>query len=144
MTEAKKILEMVENVSPDDTDTLDEIDALSTIYALGWRRKIDKSNSDAEYWESPRCEGIYFSSPKSFTRSRDALKSIRPTIGSTMNSGFLYELISTVSSDWVCSLKTSVHDELSTTFESKILPTEELAELHAIIQAIEWTRQNDR
>lgn len=65
-----------------------------------------------------------------YTRSRDALKSIRPEGWgfsiSHLNAVVAYRINDTGGFDYA--------------LQTQKLPTEELAELHAIIQAIEWER----
>ena len=116
--EADIILKMIEEVDPADTDKLDEIDVLVYEYI-----------SDIGYRPST-------SFP--YTRSRDALKAIRP-------EGWYIKLdIFSVPGKpkWTCECFNLT--EGAGCFLSPVLPTEELAELHAIIQAIEWERENDK
>lgn len=116
---------MIENVEPADNETLDEIDALVFKY-LG-----DKWGN---LWITMAGESIVYSIAK-YTRSRDALKSIRlkgwrcwvaqqDDEKGTWNAGFQQQ-------DY------PFHAVLTGGFK-----TEELAELHAILQAIEWGRTN--
>lgn len=118
---ATEILRMIEEVSPDDTAKLDEIDARVQPYV------------DAAL-------GVYETEmgyqPRKYTRSRDALKAIRP-------GAWYWFANSSPGSNNIFS----IHKETSgpsgwyePCFSSQILPTEELAELHAIIQAIEHDR----
>lgn len=119
---SKEILELIENVDPSDTDTLDEIDGL--------------------FWGYYYKEGCQQSKGGRPTRSRDALKSIRP-------EGWQYRLEHDFGSDcflftmtkWGarCVPKKYIDGQWDI---SKPIKTEELAELHAIIQAIEWERKS--
>lgn len=146
----KEILELIENVDPNDTDTLDEIDARVNGFIMGaefidfrignckktvaWYRDIPEI-TNRENGKILEFEDGVMSIPK-FSRSRDALKAIRPegwffNIGhNESNSGGLF----------ACSMYSHTNSPLK---NSPDLPTEELAELHAIIQAIEWERNND-
>lgn len=123
--EAKKILEMIENVSPDDTNTLDEIDARVCFYLNPGEKMYYDGLED--YLIGVR-DQHYMRIHSQYTRSRDALKSIRPegviTTVSYYPEGF---------EGYAVGAKG----------QSPRLPTEELAELHAIIQAIEWERNNE-
>ena len=118
MNEAQKILEMIESAKPEDTATLDEIDARVWCY----------KNGDRFSFISLQVLGL----PK-YTRSRDALKSIRP-------EGFTDELSIYIVKRGIV-VESWFKKQITT---PKFLPTEELAELHAIIQAIELERNNDR
>jgi hypothetical protein len=110
--EMKELLKLIENVDHTDSDALDEIDYRVFKFIHG--RAVP--NRAARY-----------------TRSRDALKAIRPD-GWFFQAGILgrgYEC-------FAYRLKELDQDFFETTY----LPTEELAELHAIIQAIEYERSN--
>jgi hypothetical protein len=146
MTEAAKILELIENVDPKDTDTLDEIDVQVWCwlnnYTLDVYDDVEygyfkvKENPEEEY-NIGEYEFLYESDKekyhqKYYTRSRDALKSIRP-------EGWRVDIAqSSEHKDFRCIL---VNDECRCQ-GGKYLPTEELAELHSIIQAIQWEREN--
>ena len=67
-----------------------------------------------------------------FVSSRDALKAIRP-------KDFVFYM-ETATDNWGASKLSGINNNIN--FESPILPTEELAELHAIIQAISYEREN--
>ena len=112
MSEAQKILDMIAAVDPSDTGTLDEIDARVWLYLGG----------------GGRCGNLPYRTK--YTRSRDALKSIRP-------EDFIF--VATVSPKGTIWGSNQFGD-----FETPVaFATEELAELHAIIQAVEWSRNND-
>jgi len=150
----KKLLEMIENVSPDDTDTLDEIDVRTWCWLrgykfnkfvdhvtygrvffysyqhtkkkqiMGWRETFTKVGA----W---RRNGFLF-----YTRSRDALKAIRP-------EGWAIEICTHYDPKdgaWGKLVKYDC-DLLFGNTGDNTLPTEELAELHAIIQVTEYERQ---
>lgn len=136
MTQADEILIMIENVSPDDSDKLDEIDARVDCYLNNFEfARI--ALEDFIYIKDDEFEcGRPFTTITKYTRSRDALKAIRP-------EGWMFTIFPAVINSrgkvkyYVRTRKT---DE---TLQSRTLPTEELAELHAIIQAIEWERNNE-
>lgn len=148
MTEAKKILEMIENVSPDDTDKLDEIDA--RVY--GFKNNINfikfeedemigDFGDDMKYgttnwavYEKLDGKTIKRIIPQ-YTRSRDALKATRP-------EGFISSARHRPQQDSKVMFYFSMTDG-AFDFCTPHLPTEELAELHAIIQSIQWERDND-
>lgn len=141
MSDAQDILKMIENVSPDDAARLDEIDARFHAWwsgvnfiALGvWKEYDSRPRELVAYRYGEINEGSNGYCLR-YTRSRDALKSIRPE-------------------GWSAQYHHPYHDE-RTSFElfqpdwdgethpvyARDLPTEELAELHAIIQAIEYER----
>lgn len=130
MSDAQTILQMIETVAPDDTAKLDEIDArvwcwingyefIGTPWFFedkftGWTMKFD--NGDERL--------VRAGSSKQYTRSRDVLKAIRP-------EGFFPEIVLDEGGCAICKNKG---------IDSMCLPTEELAELHAVIQALEHER----
>lgn len=117
MTEAQKILKLIETVDPADTEKLDEID-------------------DDVFWFLTNITG-QTANPMQYTRSRDALKAIRP-------KGGLPIIIGDVTGSWKTEFIIPDHDDYIDNcyqqFASPLLPTEELAELHAILQAVEYER----
>ena len=133
---AKQILEMIENVDPSDTAKMDEIDEAVFQWRLdlGFTEHFSPSTGKA----------------RKYTRSRDALKAIRPEgyhveiiihdWGSYFAGKRGYETICgaslrpNYSSDEACP-----YNRLKTVTAPR-LRTEALAELHAIIQAIENER----
>lgn len=129
MSDAQTILKMIQEVSPDDAVKLDEIDARVSaynmwLYALRWeKRGVLSVMHKGE-------EGIVKPSVK-YTRCRNSLKAIRPQGWElqVFQKGF----------DWFGELEKRFEIGLSFRTEN-LLPTEELAELHAIIQAIEFER----
>ena len=140
-----KLLKMIENVSPDDTDMLDEIDARVWCWLHG-HEVLSVEDGGIKYLSldiNLHVRSLRFRKyPKSsikkrscaYTRSRDALKGIRPDgceVGVFTNLGIAQ-----------CHI-TLGYDEEEMLFSVRDLPTEELAELHAIIQSIQWERDND-
>jgi hypothetical protein len=117
MTEAETILKMIETVDPADAAKLDEIDARVFDFAHGQGMAQTAVNVG-------KTHGIPSGIPQ-YSRSRDALKAIRP-------EGWRF----------ICWPKHC--DALGPRAEllADRLPTEELAELHAIIQAIEYERRH--
>lgn len=133
---SKQLLEMIENVDPEDTDKLDEIDArvwcwlADKEYAgqdeLG--NRIYKEREDC--FPMVGCGSFANGDLKLFTRSRDALKSIRL-------DGWVFRIGTDPNLEHMAGFwNTKVKDGWST--DEYPLPTEELAELHAIIQAIAY------
>lgn len=159
MSEAQKILQMIETVNPEDAATLDEIDArvkcyTNTTYCQEFLYLVNRNGRYGDGF-SYYCEHKGRRELRSerivtkHTRSRDALKSIRP-------EGWQVSICEpSTKNDATCELiqvKNKVdnqgyaiqkeHYVSSPTMQNKGF-TEELAELHAIIQAIEWERNND-
>lgn len=138
MSEAQKILELIENVDPSDTDTLDEIDA--RVWCWLNDRNADEifvthPNTPHPFWSYI----LYQSSFENFggkycTRSRDALKGMRPM-------AFAYTLTYEDQKGWRAAM-TWVHNA-EVQFVSPVGWNEELAELHAVIQAIEHERTQE-
>lgn len=144
----KQILELIENVDPSNTDALDEIDArvwcwLDDKEYAGQDKLGNQIYKEREgCFPMVGCGSFEAGNVKQYTRSRDALKAIRPegwriciedfsSFKCTLmpyDSGFEpdpnnYEII------W--------DDPASKVGKGK---TEELAELHAVIQVIEYER----
>lgn len=127
MITAKQILEMIEAVDPEDDEKLQKIDVLVYLYTG------DKSVDNDNLWHVPY-----------YTRSRDALKAIRP-------KGWFYQSINYHPlKKLFCaeySKESNISDLGKNRFEvfypiySALLFTEELAELHCIVQALESDRQ---
>lgn len=131
VTTAQTLLTLIEKVDPTDTRMLDEIDAWVHIY-LGDTVRTAKFTISSAYEVWFKNGG--WEDPIRFTRSRDALKAIRP-------EGWIFAVHWRETSKGLYptghgSRKDGIADVQST----KKLPTEELAELHAIIQAIEYGR----
>tara|TARA_A100000172_G_scaffold78648_2_gene64480 strand:+ start:36 stop:425 length:390 start_codon:yes stop_codon:yes gene_type:complete len=120
MEQGKKILELIENVDPKDTDALDEIDMEMHKLLYSW-------------------SGIRGKRPHiKYTRSRDALKEVRP-------EGFEFpkDVLTNVAG-FIFGYGCPAFNNGKFLAYYKPLPTEELAELHAIIQAIMWERDNNK
>jgi hypothetical protein len=134
----EQILKMIEEVSPDDTAKLDEIDAMVWCYLLKvtFHHMIADYEGDTAYrWSVTAKEAQAISQDAlEYTRSRDALKAIRPE-GYTIRD---YHFLPCFG--WKVSICGSADKAID--FTAKDLPTEELAELHAIIQAIAYEREN--
>lgn len=110
-----EILRMIEVVDPDD------------------RKSIFLLNEKVFEWLISIKNGIKFAK---FVSSRDALKAIRP-------EGWAFDHIALTDGDinifgYSCL---AYHRDFDRLIESPDTLTEELAELHAIIQAIEYERQ---
>lgn len=127
---ASHILSLIESVDPDDTKALDEIDLLMAEF-LGFETARNVTNED----DLPPLNMIVHDNGNigfidKYTRSRNALKRIRP-------SGFRIWRM-----EQRGNIKTFIQaglDQSDLLFDTPLLQ-EELAELHAIIQAIEYER----
>jgi len=140
MTDVEIIFFQIENVSHDDTAQLSEIDARvwcwlsGKMYSYAGRGedKVHKVRKDIKirglhmYLVEGRKEAFPVPAFKNYTRSRDALKAIRPVGYKT------FQITYNVAGRYTCFA--------GRRFDMISLPTEELAELHAIIQAIEFER----
>ena len=139
MNEAKKILELIENVDPSDIVELRKLDCLVHCFVTG--TPICKEISDS--WYMGTGKGDLHSPPK-YTRSRDALKSIRPDgwaimIANTDTSADL----NSVGKVWSAHMVKIEAEDAGHCCSSEGLKTEELAELHAVLQAIEYDRRQE-
>lgn len=141
MTPAQKILEMIENVDPADSAAMDEIDVLVDKY-LGYEHYcyVDPLGAGVKFI-GRKTSGTNGLVPR-YTRSRDALKAIRP-------EGWDFEMCPVINGRYECVLSQTWSLADTGDYESREvgkyqLPTEELAELHAIIQAIEWERTDGK
>lgn len=146
MTDVDKLLKMIWEVDPNDTEKLDEIDARVNGLLCGGIfidfRKGNNNQDVAWYRDDPKEVNrehdilVEFEDERrnilKYTRSRDALKAIRPK-------------------GWRLQIKQHAHSYEGGLVQSgsgrylsyKKAPTEELAELHAIIQAIKYERDNN-
>lgn len=134
MTDVKTILGMIEAVDPKDTAKLNEIDARVDCFLAGYEF-AGHPDPEEKHYEARTVGGhAGFFTPETFTTSRDALKSIRP-------KGW------NVCGPYACATALgynfSLHEMRA--FGKKVigtgmLKTEELAELHAVIQAIAHSR----
>ncbi len=134
MTDAKTILEMIENVDPADEFKLNEIDARA--FCLIENETFIEMLEGGEGYRTPRGEFDMdpFSGWVSYTRSRDALKVIRPEC-----CGF--RIGNDADTEWFkCEMIVGYKDPLIVGYGD----TEELAELHAIIKAIEFERTHEK
>lgn len=132
------ILKMIEAVSPDDTAKLDEIDARVFEFLTRKETKNTWHPSAKKAWIAFQWRWV----PK-YTRSRDALKAIRP-------EGWRFEMFFVwpdVGEEYTykafnrkLGAKLDVINMVSDVFLECVSETEELAELHAIIQAIAYER----
>lgn len=144
---AKQILEMIEQVSPDDVAGLDEIDLAVEVYVGNYslvKTGVDANNQNDSDIYAPNGkipEGVqlpplgvigkhFMVRRVKYTRSRDALKSIRP-------EGWSFS----ISDKGNCLYFSNGYSDKKV-LSAGTLHTEELAELHAIIQAIEYERNN--
>ena len=149
MTEAKKILSLIESLTPytekeiyrDKLDILDEIDARVVCYVnttyeqtfVGLIKRTHRYGDGFEFTTDGQLRDHNLTIR--YTRSRDALKSIRP------EGCWRMHIEVTPNGESVCELEREEDDGKDFKIIS-IQATEELTELHAIIQAIEWERNN--
>ena len=151
--EHKKILTLIENVDPQDNAALDEIDARVWCWLedCKFKRMLNNkyptlSASKFSFYEDDQ---IYYKlvSGIRYCTCRDALKAIRP-------EGYLFTIQKeyhsvgntnpTKTINWFCLISSVDRCKIPSFKSDPIsMPTEELAELHAIIQAIAWERQSD-
>jgi len=145
MTEAETILKMIETVQPDDTAKLDEIDA-RVWCLLKSKQFAGMAICNLNYSLRAHREGLPVYSylengkhcptgpdNKAYTRSRDALKAIRPE--GWICQGFFYNPATNV-----CGYTFSPPSRCFAVTGENGQGSEELAELHAIIQAIQHER----
>jgi len=132
----KEILEMIEAVDPSDGDKLGEIDT-HVEYFLNPQKGYTFKDSVKRYTNDYAFQVVRHK----YTRSRDALKAIRPE-----GWALAIYIASNHTNSGVC-MRYNYRSDVPPVFSNKDkleattdLPTEELAELHAIIQAIEWER----
>lgn len=137
---SEEILKLIETVDPEDSAAMDEIDArvwcwIEGLQFVSYGRFDFWARGHGRQWDKRITfngnQTVYLT--EKYTRSRDALKAIRP-------EGLYFDL-SSDEKGVICKFDTGALAEY--TFSSLELPTEELAELHAIIQAIQWERDND-
>jgi hypothetical protein len=134
-TEAQTILKMIQTVDPTNTAKLDEIDARTWCFieripyepcgTIEYTRRIFRDENENLIGPAP-----------SYTRSRDALKAIRP-------EGWWFECCKICDGTYMAELhddRGCIDDDEGITVKAWYLKNEELAELHAIIQAIEYER----
>jgi len=125
--EHEVILKMIEEVDPSDTAKMDEIDQKVSEYIEG--RELKFNDDKVAYWGTVDwIDGECWVSLPRYTRSRDSLKRVRP-------NGYRWGFMDYGEN----SIKYSYERGVYVIFSPK-LPTEELAELHAIIQAIAYER----
>ncbi|TDE17739.1 hypothetical protein [Dyadobacter psychrotolerans] len=122
MTDSEIILKRIETVNVNDKEALDRLDV--DIYEYIFRENGYQSRVAISL-------GIPSGLPQ-YTRSRDTLKAIRP-------EGWTFRIFQDMNLKWqACLYKTG-----SAFFGGMTIwfPTEELAELHTVIQAIAHERQ---
>lgn len=138
----KQILKMIEAVDPSDTETMDEINARVWCWLNGFvfmqfqgiSRFYYNALNEEEKTAFKQITHNIDDTPK-YTRSRDALKCIRPDgwgICHSPQGKFNTHIIV------YCY---QIGQKGYNTKGGLVLPTEELAELHAIIQAIAYERK---
>jgi hypothetical protein len=142
----EEILRMIEGVDPSDEAALNLIDAHVYVFLnlhKGFRVSYSKGTNISityrhESWK-PEDHSVlkHMFDYYQYTRSRDTLKSIRPNQGASyfqVKNGDNWD-------NWFCTIRWWSSANKAAGFNSPYLPTEELAELHAIIQAINHERK---
>lgn len=145
MTDAQEILKLIENVAPEDENALDEIDARVCCYlknkaCVSYKRVPSFYNEERGYLVRAFTDSLGIMSIDlkfSYTRSRDVLKKIRPKGWFFTISSWLDEF------ECMCGIPAEHDFPVLCRSSNPYLPTEELAELHAIIQAIEYERTHE-
>lgn len=115
------ILHKIEDLSIHDLlddSKLAKIDALVHGYVLGKYAKTI----------------VGLAEPLIYTKSRDLIKSLRP-------EGYWFQIIPVSKSAWLVSCANEKEGPIMC---SGNMPSEELAELHAVIQAINYVRNNTK
>lgn len=159
--ESKTILKMIEEVSPDDAAKLDEIDARVWCWLEGHKYiglhwgglgVSGYGTIDVESYEdkSGTKKPVPFSSSpfKNYTRSRSSLKSIRPDSWVMSSCGrekaYAESDLERKFPFWKRFWFTFTQKDFSINQYNVCAyhEVEELAELHAIIQAIDYERKN--
>jgi len=151
-TKAETILKMIEEVDPNDTAKLDEIDARMHIFF--WPSHLHPAPSvdqliKAHYddimggWEdsegNERLTKVF--ELTLYTRSRDALKAIRPKGWWIRDCERLSDFVAgSEGRNYYIALRCQTENKIKTVHAYAI--SEELAELQAIIQAIEYERRS--
>jgi hypothetical protein len=145
MTETETILKMIETVDPADAAKLDEIDARFLCYLTGCTFISRDENIITCQKNGYTYKETLPLTASEYTRSRDALKRFRP--GGWMfrvsRAGIFHgpeqEFAFNKWGPWQCIADTR-HFTIGQYELVSEAATEELAELHAIIQAIEFER----
>lgn len=141
---ANQILEMIESVDPSDRKAMDQID----LDFWKWYADLPITNcyddyegacgfsfeTDIDYWELDGYSLLPSSQPHHrVSRSRDALKLVRP-------EGWCFDIEEEDVGKFICW--PYCWEKYSDLERTPYFPSEELAELHAIIQSIEFERGN--
>lgn len=134
MKDHEIILKMIEEVSPNNTVKLDEIDARVWCYLSNFPYKnvFEFTSGNKSFVAKDENGEMIVHSMENYTRSRDALKAIRPEGWATDITAYSTGI------DAFCEMHKTVDGDSIHTVSSVYRPTEELAELHAIIQAIAY------
>lgn len=127
MTDHAIILSMIERVDPSDSAALDEIDLAVEFYLLGEIFPRDESGRRRSK------QGWHVAETVRYTRSRDMLKAIRP-------EGWEFDMMS---HEGTYQYYGAGDDGEVWSPANPSLGAEELAELHAIIQAIACERARE-
>lgn len=140
MSDSQKILEMIGSVDPEDTDTLDEIDARMDCWVknneyLKFGRINKQCCRDGHIRRSDNSLGATYIYSKEYTRSRDASMNIGP------NAVEIW--VRRVGGGRLFTPKHTLYGSMIiTNWKEAICRTENLAYLHGKIQAIAYERAN--
>lgn len=150
MSDSQRILKMIEEVSPDDAARLDEIDARVWCYlrrytfgCVEYYLPSTKAGKRRFSYDDNGTYGLSFSQTK-YTRSRNDLKVIRPkgwwlSINNGYENDDPFAHIQSFFHTYKENYGSGISHDCPVNF-SVNCKTEELAELHVIIQAIEYER----
>lgn len=139
---SEKLLKMIETVNPEDSAAIEEIEARYICFKM--RDVYEGITHDTSTDETPMAKGkngssYYFDN---YTASRDVLKRERPE-GWWFTGQYFYNgnPDPDFTIEWRgCFAGRLKEDNSFSEIHSKFLPTEELAEFHAIIQVITYER----
>lgn len=135
-----ELLKMIEEVDPNDTAKLDEIDAsvgelITGVFYI--KEEEGKCVTDVTCAKTGKSLEFTHKPYPQYTRSRDALKAIRPE-GWTFRNLYHYPKPDGEYGFVMTNNPLNLLKQYQVVGKSN--QTEELAELHAIIQAIAWER----
>lgn len=133
---AKEILHLIENADINDRDDLNYIDAQAGFYVKHsgvMQDLLEYYLKDGKTYDDAVTHAIKFKYAPEYTRSRDALKAIRP-------KGKISWVFFNDYPEGSRARAEIFHDNGDNPIQTDWMPTEELAELHAIIRAIEFER----
>jgi len=144
---AKEVLELIENVDPEDDKALSNIDANVYVFLKLYKGfKVTISGTSVHYrhedWDDD-CHTVLYHlfDHHRYTRSLDAIVAIQPE--GWMSRSNEYQENKTFKTKHGFEARLIKGTDICVISKS-ILPTEPLSRLHAAIQAIEWERENEK